>query len=582
MAVPGASSTNVGVLTVLRVASLRAPQVNGVFLGTVCVLVYLTVLPLLFLVYGAFVPELGSVQFTLANVARVFLDPSLPPLLWRTLLFAVGAGAVALILGGTAAWVTERTPSRLSALVATANLLALTLPSLLLAIAWISLLAPKSGYINQALTGLLGLTRGPLDIYSLAGMIWVEGLHGAPFAYLLMLPILRSMDRGLEEAARTSGAGPWQTLTRVTVPLAFPAVFSILLFRLVRSLESFEIPALLGLPSGIDVLVSRVYQVVAAERSYGVANAYAIGLIVLAVLGIYLYSRATRDSQKYTTVTGKSYAVARASLGYWQLVADLFLVFYMLVLVVLPLLTLVWNAFLPYPMAPSSQALSSLALKNFQTVLTSSKVLVAFQNTFVVAAFVALACIAIAAVVAWLVVRSNMRGRWLLDVLIFLPVTIPGVILGVALIWIYLTLPIPIYGTLWLLVLAYTTSFLPIAMRFLAPALGQVHRELEEAAYISGATWGATFRRILIPLLFPAALGAGIYIFMLVFRVLGSAIVIYTPGTIVLPVLIFEMWGEASGNAVHALLVVNTMVLLPIALFYYWLIQRFGLANRDT
>ena len=582
MATPGASSADVGIRAVPRALSLRLPEVNYVFLAAVLVLVYLTGLPLLFLVYGAFVPEVGSLQPTLANVARVFLDPSLPPLVARTVLFAAGAGAVALLLGGTAAWITERTTTRLGAIVATANLLSLTLPSLLLAIAWISLLAPKSGYVNQWLASLFGLARGPLDIYSLAGMIWVEGLHGAPFAYLLMLPVLRSMDRALEEAATTSGAGTWKTLFRVTIPLALPAVLSILLFRLVRSLESFEVPALLGLPAGIDVLVSRVYRVVAAERSYGVANAYAIGLMVLAALGIYLYSRAVRDSQKYATVTGKGFTAPRVGLGRWQLGADLFLGLYVLVLVVLPRLTLVWNAFLPYPMAPSGQALSSLVLKNFQTVLASGKVLLAFQNTLVVATVAALACVALAAVVAWIVLRSNVRGRWLLDLLTFLPLTIPGVILGVALIWIYLTLPIPIYGTLAILAVAYTTSFLPIAMRFLSPALAQIHRELEEAAYASGATWWATFRRILLPLLLPAALGAGLYIFMLVFRVLSSTIVIYTPSTIVLPVLVFEMWGESGGNAVHALLVLNTLALLPIALLYYWLVRRFGLAGRGS
>jgi iron(III) transport system permease protein len=169
-----------------------------------------------------------------------------------------------------------------------------------------------------------------------------------------------------------------------------------------------------------------------------------------------------------------------------------------------------------------------------------------------------------------------------LDLLTFLPLTIPGVILGVALIWIYLTIPIPVYGTLWILVIAYITSFLPISMRFLSPALGQIHRELEEAAYTSGATWWITFRRVLFPLLLPAVLGAGLYIFMLVFRVLSSTIVIYTPSTMVVPVLIYEMWGEAGGNTVYALLVLNTLLLLPVALLYYWLIKRFGLAGRGA
>ena len=339
---------------------------------------------------------------------------------------------------------------------------------------------------------------------------------------------------------------------------------------------------MLGLPSGIDVLVSRVYRVVAAERSYGVANAFALGLMALAVLGIYLYSRLTRDAQKYDTVTGTGFIRARVGLGRFQVAADLFLVVYLLVLVVLPLLTLVWNAFLPYPMAPSREALSALALKNFQTVLVSSKTVLAFQNTFVVAGLAAVLCVGLGAVVAWIVLRSQARRRWVLDALTFVPLAIPGVILGVALIWIYLTLPIPIYGTLLILVAAYTTSFPPIAIRFLAPALGRIHRELEEVAYTSGATWWATFRRVLLPLLFPAALGAGLSVFMLVFRVLASTIVIYTPSAIDVLVLVFEIWGESGRNAVQALPVLNTLLLLPVALLYYWLIRRFGLAGRGT
>ncbi len=547
---------------------------------TIFILVYLTVLPIVFLIYGAFVEDVGSFRFTLANVARVFGDSSLVPLLGRTFFFALSATLVSLVMGGTAAWITERTMTRLKGPVAALNLISLTMPSLLTSIVWISLLAPKSGLINAPLAALMGQPAGPINIHTLAGMIWVEGLHGAPFAYLLMLPILASMDKSLEEASTISGASPLKTLWRITIPMTIPAILSIFIFRFVRSLESFETPVLIGLPRGIDVLISKMYAMISAERAYGVANAYSLGLMAAAFFGIYYYHRVTRKTHRFASVTGKGFRAERIKIGRYQALADAYLVVYIFILGILPLATLVWNAILPYPMKPTAEALSEFTLKNFETVFTSSRVLLAFRNSFTVAAGAAAVCVFLASVVAWIVLRTKTRGRWLLDLLTFLPLTIPGFILGVSLIWIYLTLPVPVYGTLWILLIAYTTSFLPIAMRFISPALSQIHRELEESAYISGATWGMTFRRILIPLIFPAALGAATYIFMLIFRVLSSAIVIYTPKTIVVPVLIFEMWGEAAGNAVHALLLLNTLFLAPFALAYHWLIRHYGLTRR--
>lgn len=549
-------------------------------LAAIIILVYLTLLPILFLFYGAFVPDIGSFQFTFANIVKVYTDSSLLPLAGRTFIFATSSSLVALIMGGTAAWITEKTATRLRGPVSAINLLSLTFPSLLTSIVWISLLAPKSGLINSWLTSTFGLPVGVFQIYSLPGMIWVEGLHGAPLAYLLMVPVLGSMDRSFEEASAMSGASLGQTIRKITLPIMVPAIISILVLRFVRSIESFETPVLIGLPRGIDVLISKIYNIVSADRNYGAANAYSLGIMLVAFIGIYFYQRVTSKAYRFASVTGKGFKAEKAKIGRFQILADSYLVFYFVVLGVLPLATILWNAFLPYPMRPSMEALSLFTLKNFQFVLGSPKVALAFKNSLIVGAGASVACVLLATVVAWIVLRTKMRGRWLLDLLTFLPMTIPSFILGVGLIWIYLTVPIPIYGTLWILLIGYTTSFLPMAMRFISPALSQIHKELEESAHISGATWWMTFRRILMPLIFPAALGAGTYIFMLVFRVLSSAIVIYTPKTIVVPVLIFEMFGEASGNSVHALLLMTTLLLVPFALSYHYLTRKYGLRTK--
>lgn len=554
----------------------RLRQVNFLFLVTVLVVLYLTGLPLLFLIYGSLAKTIGNLELTASNFTAVYTEWQTLVLFGRTLLFSVGSALLSLVMGGTAAWLTQKTDTPLKAVVTTISIISIAIPGLFLAMSWVVLAAPRAGLINVWLAQSFHLPEDLIRIYSLPGMIWVEGLAGAPFTYLLMAPIFRSMDRSLEEAASISGATSWEKLVRVTLPLAVPAILSILILRLVRGFESFDVPAILGLPKGIDVLSTKIYTVVNMTMSYGVANAYALGLIVLALIGIYSYQRLIRKGYKYATVTGKGHQTAQIKLGKYKILTAGFLSFYVLVVAVVPLSVLLWNSVIPSSMLPSAEALSKLTLGNFRAVLNTPRVLLAFRNTFVIGLISSMGCILIALVSSWIIVRTKIKGRWLLDAFSFVPLTIPGITLGVALIWIYLTLPLPVYGTIWILVIGYATSFLPIAMRFLSPALVQINVELEEAASTSGASHWAIFRKILAPLILPAALGAGLYIFLLIFRVLSMAIVVYNPKTIVLPVQIFVMWGEGRGNAIYALLVVTLAIVTPFAFLYHWLLRRYA------
>lgn len=565
----------------VRGALSRFRQINKMILFTAVIaviLIYLTGFPVLFLIYGAFVDSFGSLDFTLKNIIKAFGHLDVLPLFGRTVLFAFGSSLFALLLGGTAAWFVERTNTRLNALVTIITLIALVIPGMFGAIAWILLLSPKAGLINVWLMGLLHLSKGPLNVYSMLGMIWVQGVHDAPFAYLLMLPILRSMDRSLEEAARMSGASMWRILSRITIPLSTPAILSILILRFIRGIEAFEIPAIIGTPKGIMVLSTKIYTIVTLEASYGAANAYGLGLIGLALVSIYLYQKMLRRSYRFATVTGKGFSASRIKLkGLWQILAPAFLTFYIIVVTILPMGIVIWNAFLPYIMQPSHEALSRLTLDNFRLLMNSEKVLLAFQNSFILASMGSFGCILLAVLTSWLVIRIRVRGCWLLDLLTFLPLTVPGIIMGVALMSIYLTLPIPIYGTLWILWIGYITIFLPLGMRFMSPALAQINVELEESAQVSGASRWLILCRIIVPLVLPAATGAGLYIFLMIFRVMSMAIVLYTPETIVVPVLVFTSWGVGSGNEVQALLLINTAVLVPLALLYHWLNKKYSL-----
>ncbi|HEX9879611.1 MAG TPA: iron ABC transporter permease [Candidatus Binatia bacterium] len=559
---------------------IRFNQVHQVFGLTVVVLVYLVGLPFLFLIYGAFAESLDNPHFTLRHIVETFAGWQFPPLLGRSLVFAAGSALVAIFLGGAAAWFVERTRSGLGALVSITTLLSLTVPGLFSAIAWIVLLSPRVGLVNRWLMDVLGLTAGPFNVYSMAGMIWVEGVHGAPLAYLLVLPVLGSMDHSFIEAARVTGANTWKTLRRITLPLSFPALLSVFIFRFVRGLESFDVPAVVGIPNGITVITTEIYALVTVERNYGAANAFGLGLVLLSLVGIYLYHRVLSKSYRFVTISGKGFHAPKAELSpAWKIAAAVFLLFYVAVVALLPLAVVTWSAFTPYFMVPSPKAFSKLTLDNFRSLWENSSVFLAFENTTLVAGASALGAVTLATATSWLVVRAKIRWSWLLDLLTFVPLPIPGIMIGVALLWIYLTLPIPVYGTLLILCIGYTTTLLPLAMRFISPALAQINVELEEAAQVCGATWWRTLAHVVVPLLLPVFAGAALYVFLLIFRLVSMAIILYTPATVVVPVLIFDLWGEGTGNAVHALLLVNTVFLFPLALCYHWLLRNYRLAR---
>lgn len=562
---------------------LRGSQVNWIAILVTVVLLYLAATPILFLVFGAFNERVGEFNFTLQYFARAYGDPEILGLFWRTAIFAVGSGLLSLVLGGPAAWITERTNARLRSFVIITSLLAMSIPTILVAIAWVMLLGPGAGLINMWFMGLFNLGEAPFNIYTMLGMIWVEGAIGAPFAYVLLLPFFQSEDRSLEESSRMSGASNWQTLWRITVPLSIPGLLSVSIYRFIRGVEAFDIPAVLGLPRGIELLSTKIYRVVNEEMSYALGNAYAIGTALLAVLCIYFYYRVLKQSHKFAVITGKGYRPIKMDLGRWQFLASAFLIFYLLMVALLPVAAVIWSSFLPYTQLPSVSALSELTLVNYQMVWDKLQVWRAFRNTFFLASLSPLICVFLATIASWIVVRTKIRGRWLLDFLSFAVIAIPGITLGVALVWVYLTLPIPVYGTLWILLIGYVTIFLPISMRFMSPAMVAIHKDLEESAYVSGASWSVTFRRILAPLLLPAAVGAALYIFVHIFRVLSMAIMVYTPKTIVIPVLIFKLWGESQqGNSLQALLVLTIVAVLPFALLYYWVIKRYGLGSHSA
>ena len=539
---------------------------------------YLTLFPLFFLVYGSFfTPTVGGVAgtFTLDNFVKAYADRSTLSVLLNSIVFSAGTTAVAFVIGTGLAWITERTNAPLRRLFFAMSLIPLIIPGILFTVSWIFLLSPRIGLINLWLKDLLRLAESPFNVYSLPGMIWVEGLHWSPIVYLLMTAAFRSMDPALEESALMSGAGLGATFYHVTLKLNVPTILSVFLLLFLRGLETFEVPAIIGLPAGIHVFTSRIFTAIKSYPSdFGLAGAYSTFLMVLTSAGIAAYARVTREATRFATVTGKGFRPRVIDLGPWRYLAAAVIVAYLAVMVVLPVFVLLWNSLLPFYIKPSVAALSRLTLENYPFVFKLPKTTRAIVNSVALSVASATIIMLLTAVVAWIVVRTRVRGRWLLDHLASMPLIFPSVVMGVALIWVYLTLPIPIYGTIWILLVAYVTRFLPYGMRACSSGLVAIHRELEEAAEISGAPWRRTFGSIVLPLLRPALLAGWMYVVIVSIRELGSSIFLWGPGAEVLSVIIFDFWQTGHFQELCALGVMLVVSLLALALVSQRLGQR--------
>jgi iron(III) transport system permease protein len=535
---------------------------------------YLALIPLVYLLWTTFSDAQG---FSLGGFARAYGDARIGELVGNSLWFAAGAALLSLAVGTALAYFNVRTDVPFKALFFAASIIPLIIPGILYTIAWIFLASPTIGLLNSLLEPILG--PGTFDIFTVWGMIWVEGLHLSPIAFLFMVAAFRSTDPSLEESSLMSGATRVQTFRRVTLPLVRPALLSAALIMLVRSLESFEVPALLGLQNGIYVFTSRIFQVL---RSFPVdfagAGALAVGLLALAALGVWLSNVLSRGHGG-GTITGKGFRPRPIDLGRWKPVVGGGILLYFFVTVLAPLMVLLYTALLPYYRPPSAEAFASMNLDNFVAVFNLPTVPTALKNSLILGGGAATVVMALMAVAAWVVVRSGIPGRQLLDHIAFSPLVIPGLVLGVGIAFVYLRSPLPIYGTLLILLIAYCTRYLPYGMRYAVSGMQTISAELEESAQVSGAGWWSTFRRVLLPLIAPALLAGWVYIFVVSFRELSSSILLYTPGNEVLSISIWELYANARFGELSALGVIMVLILAVLVAVAYKVGARVGLKS---
>jgi iron(III) transport system permease protein len=505
-------------------------------------------------------------RVSLENYTSIFSSADLPSVLLNSILYALESSCIGLALGVLIAWLVERSSAPFKELAYVTAFVSFAIPGIIKAIGWTLLLGPRNGLLTVILTRTLNVSGLPLNLYSLQGMAIVQGLIWVPAAFLLMTIPFRAINPYFEEAAATSGADGWRTALRVTLPLAKPAMLGVLLLTFVRGIEDFEVPAVIGMPGRVFVLATQIYlkMTTGATADYGVASAYGVVLLALVCGGIYLYTRATADASRFQTVTGKSYQPRKVELGRGRALGGLLVLMLPLTLA-LPVAMLLWASLQPFYSRPSRAGLSQLTANNYWTVFAGQDTQVAFYHTLFVAVVVSTAATALTAAGAWLVVRTKFRSRSFVDYAISATMAFPGLVLGVALIRTYLTVPIPIYGTLWILVVAYLTRFMASAMRYVHPGLLQIHSELEESARMSGAGYGTVFYRIAIPLMAPALAAAWVSVFLSSVRELTVAVLLVGPNSGVVSSTIYSMWNHGDLTGMSAFSVTATVVFVALA-----------------
>ncbi|MGE5305311.1 MAG: ABC transporter permease [Alphaproteobacteria bacterium] len=550
------------------------------FLPIALVVGYLVIPPLLFIVYASFTPSMTAQAhgLTLGNYRDILVTNSdFKVLLRNSIIFSVGSAAWALFFGTVLAWLAERSNAPFRGLAYVSAFVSFAVPGLIKVIGWILLLGPKAGLVNLAFRDLTGVMP-VFDIFSLQGMILVEGFLWTPVVFLLMATPFRSMDPSLEEAAVVAGSSEWQVFRRVTLRMAAPSVLAVLTLTFIRSLEAFEIPALIGIPAGVQVFTTQIYLQLTEGLipEYGYASAYSVILIAVVAFALIPYYRVTQHAHRFTTITGKGFNPRRKELGQWRWLGG-FLLLLLPILQLLPLTALIWSSLIPYLQPPSLKAFHEISLRHYASAFNDPKIIRSIINSLIVSITSATTAIFVAFIAAWLVTRTRLRARWTLDRLIMLPLVFPGIVMGVAILKMYLTLPVPIYGTLWILVAAYSARFLPYAMRFCHSGLLGIHRELEESATASGASWGQTARNILVPLMMPALFAGWIYIFLITIRELSVALLLYSPGSEVISVVIWEMWENGAVGTLSAFALGITAGTVLIASLFHRLTRHYSL-----
>ncbi len=549
----------------------RAPVAVAAWLWSgllLAVLLLLVVYPVAMLLLGALTnadPVVDGYRLSdlgLSNFITVLGNGNVHFALANSMVACTGGALLAVVIGLAFAWITVRTDTPCKRLIAAAGMLPLFVPPLVGGVAWAILGSPKTGLLNTILARMGSDLR--FNLYSMTGIIFVFGMYYAPYVYMFTSAALKNMDPSLEEAAEMSGASALRTILTITFPLILPAIISGALLSFVVMLGIYGIPAVLGAPANIPVLTTYIYTLTAwSPPLYSTAASVAILLMVVTGVLVALQNWVL-SGRSYTTVAGKAFRPRALRLGPWRFVTLGLAILYLLIVVVLPSLALIVAAFRKFLFVRDLASLVDLkqySLMHFERLFANPLTLNAILNTVKVGLATAFIGGALAFAIGYTVVRTRAPGRRWIDLIATVPVAIPGLVIGVAYLWAWIGLPGGLYGTIWILALAFVARFIPDTVKALSTSLMQIHRELEEAAWVCGRSLTSTILTIVLPLARPGVVAAMTLLFILSTRELGSSLFLYSSGSMVMAVQLLGYYegGNLSITAAYSLV---QMVLL--------------------
>ena len=516
--------------------------------------------------------------YTLKNYVTLLADPYTYRVMKTTLLFAAITISVSVPLGFIFAWFIERTNMPGKTVAMSVLSVGILFPTFLKAMGWVFLLHPRIGVINIFFMQLFGLTQAPLNIATVPGIGFVQGMTLVPLAYVMISAALRSMNPALVEAANVHGVSQWRTLVRIELPLIWPALFSAVIWMLTVAIAAFDVPGVIGMANNIFTFSTAIYYMINPNEGlprYGLCGAYGSIMVGVSLILMIPYFRALKQSHRYQIISGKSYQSRPVDLGRWRWIAWTMLGGYFLLAFVLPLLAIFWVSLLPYVQAPSWRTLKVISFERYTQIAVDRALLEAALNTLILMIVVPTAIVIICTAISWIVTRSRMRGRVVLDAIAFLPHPVPHILFALAIAYLALLVSnvIPLYGTIYVLMVVYVVCWISFGTRVLNNSMIQVHRELEEAAQVGGASTFRIIAKVIAPLIKPGLIYAWIWTSLSAYRELTMAVFLSSPKSQVLSTYIWGQWhGGGLGDAA-AIAIMMIAVMSPVVTSF-WMFAR--------
>jgi iron(III) transport system permease protein len=558
------------------VSSARSPisaqKIAGY--GVAAVAAVLVLYPVFFLLQAAL--DVGDPQvrpptaYGFDNFNGIF---QYPQILLNTLTVSVTATVMALVFGFVMAWILTRTNVPGRHLFEQLMAVPYYLTPLLGALAWSLLGAPESGFVNQVWRAFGG--NGHLiDINTAYGIAWVMALFEGSVAFVMIAAVMKSMDPALEEASQVMGASRLRTMLRITLPLVVPGVLGAAIFVFAEMLGSFAAALVLGTPSRYYVITTAIYQLVQQyPPKIQIAAAMGVSLFAVMFFMLFLYRRIVMAGS-YVTITGKAFRPRVADIGPLRYLLLGVCLLYLFAAVGLPLITLLYASL--QKIAVAFPAAGNWTLDNFRVAVTMNAVRSALGNSLLLGFATATIGVVLMGLLAWLIYRSRLPASGLIEYVVMFPQAVPRLVFAFGLMWAWVVFPIPIYGTLWLLLIAYLTVFLPLGVRTIAGVMLQIDKSLEECAQMCGASWGFRVRTVTIPLLVPGLVAAWLLLFIASVRELGASILLMGPHSKVITPSIVESWFGTSSELTAALALIQTLVVAVAMIVLVAITRRVG------